>query len=84
MLSTTFGAAVYGVSATLITVEVSVIQGLGLSVVGLPDNAVRESLQRIEAALKNAGYQQSRHKTIVNLAPADIRKEGSAPYCFFW
>ncbi|MFB0945797.1 MAG: magnesium chelatase domain-containing protein, partial [Spirosomataceae bacterium] len=78
MLSTTFGAAVYGVSATLITVEVSVIQGLGLSVVGLPDNAVRESLQRIEAALKNAGYQQSRHKTIVNLAPADIRKEGSA------
>lgn len=78
MLSTTFGAAVYGVNATLITVEVSVIQGLGLSVVGLPDNAVRESLQRIEAALKNAGYQQSRHKTIVNLAPADIRKEGSA------
>lgn len=78
MLSTTYGAAVHGVGATLITVEVSVIQGFGLSVVGLPDNAVRESLQRIEAALKNAGYQQSRYKTIVNLAPADIRKEGSA------
>lgn len=78
MLATTFGAAVYGVSATLITVEVSVIQGLGLSVVGLPDNAVKESLQRIDAALKNGGYQQSRHKTIINLAPADIRKEGSA------
>jgi magnesium chelatase family protein len=78
MLSTTFGAAVHGVGASLITVEVSVIQGLGLSVVGLPDNAVRESLQRIEAAMKNAGYQQSRHKTIINLAPADVRKEGSS------
>jgi len=78
MLATTYGAAVFGVSASLITVEVSVIQGIGISVVGLPDNAVRESLQRIDAALKNAGYQQNRHKTIINLAPADIRKEGSA------
>jgi len=79
MLSTTNGAAVYGVSATLITVEVSVLKGgFGLSVVGLPDNAVRESLQRIDAALKNGGYEVSRYKTIVNLAPADIRKEGSA------
>jgi magnesium chelatase family protein len=79
MLSTTNGAAVYGVSAALITVEVSVLKGgFGLSVVGLPDNAVRESLQRIDAALKNGGYELSRYKTIVNLAPADIRKEGSA------
>lgn len=78
-LSTTFGAAVYGVNATLITVEVSVLKGgFGLSVVGLPDNAVRESLQRIDAALKNGGYTLSRYKTIVNLAPADIRKEGSS------
>jgi transcriptional regulator with XRE-family HTH domain len=78
MLATTFGAAVYGVSATLITVEISIIKGAGTSVVGLPDNAVRESLQRIDAALKNEGYTQDRKKTIINLAPADIRKEGSS------
>ena len=79
MLSTTFGAAVYGVSAALITVEVSVLKGsFGVSVVGLPDNAVRESLQRIDASLKNGGFELSRYKTIINLAPADIRKEGSA------
>ncbi len=78
MLSTTFGAAVYGVSAALITVEVSVIKGTGLNVVGLPDNAVRESLQRIDAALKNGEFEQSRYKTVVNLAPADVRKEGTA------
>jgi magnesium chelatase family protein len=79
MLATTFGAAVYGINATLITVEVTVLKGsFGMSVVGLPDNAVRESLQRIDASLKNGGFEQSRYKTIVNLAPADIRKEGSA------
>jgi magnesium chelatase family protein len=68
MLSTTFGAAVYGVSAALITVEVSVLKGgFGVSVVGLPDNAVRESLQRIDASLKNGGFELSRYKTIINL-----------------
>ncbi|UBM60698.1 YifB family Mg chelatase-like AAA ATPase [Marinilongibacter aquaticus] len=78
MLATTFGAAVYGVEAKLITVEVSLIKGAGISVVGLPDNAVKESLQRIDAALKNGGYTQDRKKTVINLAPADLRKEGSA------
>lgn len=79
MLTTTFGAAVYGVSAALITVEVSVLKGgIGTNVVGLPDNAVRESLQRIDAALKFAEFELSRYKTIINLAPADIRKEGSS------
>lgn len=78
MLSTTFGAAVYGVDATLITVEVSVIKGTGINVVGLPDNAVKESLQRIDASLKNGGFEQNRMKTVINLAPADIRKEGSS------
>lgn len=78
MLAKTFGAAVYGVNATLITVEVSITQGVGVSVVGLPDNAVKESLHRIDAALKNCGYQPSRLKTVINLAPADVRKEGSA------
>ena len=78
MLATTFGAAVYGVEAILITVEISIIKGAGTSVVGLPDNAVKESLQRIDAALKNEGYNQDRKKTVINLAPADIRKEGSS------
>ncbi len=78
MLATTFGAAVYGVDATLITVEISLIKGAGISVVGLPDNAVKESLQRIDAALKNEGFTQDRKKTVINLAPADIRKEGSS------
>ena len=78
MLSKTFGAAVYGVDATLITVEISVIQGIGMTVVGLPDNAVKESLQRVDAAIKNGGYVISRRKTVINLAPADVRKEGSA------
>jgi magnesium chelatase family protein len=78
MLAKTSGAAVYGVNASLITVEVSVVMGSGITVVGLPDNAVKESLQRIEAALKNNGYFLSRQKTIINLAPADVRKEGSA------
>ncbi len=78
MLSKTYGAAVYGVDAALITVEVSVIQGTGITVVGLPDSAVKESLQRVDAALKNGGYQISRQKTVINLAPADIRKEGSS------
>ncbi len=78
MLSKTFGAAVYGVNATLITVEVSVMQGVGMSIVGLPDGAVKESQQRIDAALKYCNYQISRQKTVINLAPADIRKEGSA------
>jgi magnesium chelatase family protein len=78
MLSKTFGAAVYGVDAALITVEVSVVQGTGMAIVGLPDGAVKESQQRIDAALKNCNYQISRQKTVINLAPADIRKEGSA------
>ena len=78
MLSKTFGAAVYGVDATLITVEISVIQGIGMTVVGLPDNAIKESLQRVDAATKNEGFKISRQKTVINLAPADIRKEGAS------
>lgn len=78
MLAKCFGAAVYGVNAALITVEVSVMQGIGMSIVGLPDGAVKESQQRIDAALKYCNYQISRQKTVINLAPADIRKEGSA------
>ena len=78
MFVKTNGAAVYGVNAMLVTIELSVVQGQGVFMVGLPDSAVKESLQRVEAAMKNGGYQVSRQKVVINLAPADIRKEGSA------
>jgi len=78
MLVKTFGSAVIGVDAITITVEVNVDRGMKFFMVGLPDNAVKESQQRIEAALKNVGYKMPGKKTIVNMAPADIRKEGSA------
>ncbi len=82
MLSKTFGSAVHGVDATTITIEVNaggkVGEGKpGYSLVGLPDNAVREGYQRIEAALKNNEHRIPRKKIIINMAPADIRKEGS-------
>ena len=78
MLAKTFGGSVYGVDATMITVEVNVTQGNRFFMVGLPDNAVKESQQRVESAIKEIGYRMPRIKVIVNLAPADIRKEGSA------
>jgi magnesium chelatase family protein len=78
MLSKTFGSAVYGVNATMITIEVTVTQGLRFFMVGLPDSAVKESEQRVETSLKYCGYRMPRQKVVVNLAPADIRKEGSA------
>ena len=78
MLAKTFGAAVYGVNATMITVEVTVGQGKHFFMVGLADNAVKESEQRVEAAIKHIDYFMPRNKVVINLAPADIRKEGSA------
>lgn len=79
MLVKTFGSAVYGVDAATITIEVSVDNaGMKWYMVGLPDNAVKESWQRIETALKEIGYRMPRTKIVINLAPADIRKEGSA------
>ncbi len=78
MLIKTFGSAVQGVNAYTITVEVSVSPGTKYLLVGLPDNAVKESEQRIESALKEYGYKMPRQKVVVNMAPADIRKEGSA------
>lgn len=74
----TFGSAVYGIEAITITIEVNISGGTKYFMVGLPDNAVRESLFRIESALNNSGYRMPRRKIIVNLAPADIRKEGSS------
>lgn len=78
MLAKTFGSAVYGVNAHTITIEVNVISGTRVFIVGLADNAVKESEQRIESAMKHLGYHMPRQKTVVNLAPADVKKEGSA------
>jgi len=78
MLTKTYGSAVQGVNANTITIEVVVSQGTNFYVVGLPDNAIKESQQRIEAALKFRGYKMPRTKVVVNMAPADIRKEGSS------
>jgi magnesium chelatase family protein len=79
MLVKTFGSAVYGIDATTISVEVSwTPTGRMYFIVGLPDNAIRESFQRIESSIKSIGYHMPRTKIVVNLAPADIRKSGTA------
>ncbi len=78
MLVKTFGSAVYGVDAATITVEVSVENGQYYYMVGLPDNAVKESWHRMETAIKHNGFDMPRRKIVINLSPADIRKEGTA------
>lgn len=79
MLIKTFGSSVYGVDAATITVEVNVSNGkLNYFMVGLPDNAVKESWHRMETAIRNIGYEMPRRKIVINLSPADIRKEGTA------
>lgn len=78
MLAKTFGSAVHGVDARTILIEVNVGQGTRFFMSGLPDNALKESQLRIESTFKHFGYFMPRKRTVVNLAPADIRKEGSA------
>lgn len=78
MLVKTFGSAVYGVEAITITIEVNEMSGADYYIVGLPDSAVKESLQRVESALKTNNYFMPRRKLVVNLSPADIKKTGSA------
>lgn len=78
MLVKTYGSAVFGVDALTITIEVSIGGGNKYHIVGLPDNAIKESLRRIESAIQTTGLRMPRQKIVVNLAPADIRKEGSA------
>ncbi|QMU65861.1 MAG: YifB family Mg chelatase-like AAA ATPase [Flavobacteriaceae bacterium] len=78
MLKKVYGSAVFGIEATTITVEVNIDKGIGYHLVGLPDNAVRESSYRISAALKNNGYKLPGKKITINMAPADLRKEGAA------
>lgn len=78
MLVKTYGSAVFGVNALTITIEVNISGGNKYYMVGLPDNAVKESLQRVESAIAVSGFRMPRQKIVVNLAPANIRKEGSA------
>ncbi|MBU1013720.1 MAG: YifB family Mg chelatase-like AAA ATPase [Bacteroidetes bacterium] len=78
MLVKTFGSAIIGIDALTITIEVEVGQGINFYLVGLPDSAVKESQQRIESALSQVGYKYPGRKIVINMAPADIRKEGSA------
>ena len=78
MLVKTFGSAVYGVEAITITIEVNwMTTGKDPMIVGLPDNAVKESLQRVESTFKTNGFSMPRTKVVVNLAPADIKKSGT-------
>src|SRR5690554_1079311 len=78
MVTKVYGSAVYGVDAITITIEVHVNRGIGYHLVGLPDNAIKESNYRIAAALQNNGYKIPGKKITLNMAPADMRKEGSA------
>ena len=80
MLVKTFGSAVYGVEAISITIEVNWMtqSGKDTTLVGLPDNAVKESMQRVESTFKTNGFQMPRTKVVINLAPADIKKSGTA------
>jgi len=78
MLVKVFGSAVFGVEATTITVEVNVVPGIAFYLVGLPDSAIKESSYRIAAALQNNTYTFPGKKITINMAPADLRKEGSA------
>jgi magnesium chelatase family protein len=78
MLIKTFGSACYGINATTITIEVDASPGFGFCMVGLPDSAVKESQQRISTSLQTIGCRMPGRKVVINMAPADIRKEGSA------
>jgi magnesium chelatase family protein len=71
-------AALYGICAYPVTVEVNLSPGLGYAIVGLPDSAVKESRERVETAIRNSGFAFPRGKIIINLSPADLRKEGTA------
>lgn len=78
MLVKTYGAAVQGIDALVVTIEVSVENGMHFCIVGLPDTAVKESYQRVISAIRQSGYDFPRRGVVVNMAPADVRKEGAA------
>src|ERR1022692_2975177 len=79
MLVKLFGSAVYGVDAITITIEVDTPGGvIGVFIVGLPDNAVKESTDRVLSAILNNGFERPRGRIVINMAPADIKKAGAA------
>ncbi len=78
MLVKTYASAVHGIDAITVTVETDVSEGCNFYMVGLPDSAVKESQQRIETALRSSGYRLPGRRIVVNMAPADLKKEGSA------
>ena len=78
MLVKTFGCAIIGINALIVTIEVNSEKGIRFYLVGLPDNAVKESYRRINASFSNLGYKFPRKRIPINMAPADIRKEGAA------
>lgn len=78
MLAKTYASAVYGINASTITIEVNVSKGIKYFLVGLPDNAVREGRERINSSFREKGYKIPRQQIVINMAPANIRKEGSS------
>ncbi|MDE7397552.1 MAG: YifB family Mg chelatase-like AAA ATPase [Muribaculum sp.] len=78
MLVKTYGAAVQGIDAIIVTIEVSVENGISFNLVGLPDTAVKESYQRVQTAIRQSGFDFPRRSIVVNMSPADVRKEGAA------
>jgi magnesium chelatase family protein len=78
MLIKTYAAAVQGINAITVTIEVTITQGIKFFLVGLPDSAVKESHERIESAIRTAGFKIVAKKTVINMAPADIKKEGAS------
>ena len=78
MLVKTFGCAIIGINAIIVTIEVNSEKGIQFFMVGLPDNSVKESHQRIIASFSNLGYKFPKKRLTINMAPADIRKEGAA------
>lgn len=77
MLIQTYGSAIFGISATTVTIEIRIDTGVYFMMVGLPDNAVKESQQRIKTAIEESGYKWPNKGITINMAPADIRKEGT-------
>ena len=78
MLVQTYGSAIYGIAATTVTIEVHIDKGINFFMVGLPDSAVKESQQRIKTAIEESGMHWPGKGITINMAPADIRKEGTA------
>ncbi|MDE6460518.1 MAG: hypothetical protein K2K52_06785 [Paramuribaculum sp.] len=78
MLVKTYGAAVQGIDAIVVTIETVVDRGFSFTMVGLPDAAVKESYQRVVSAINQSGAEFPRHRVVINLSPADVKKEGAA------